>query len=32
MASHYLTVDGFLYSTGIRDLFSGEYLALETCR
>ena len=29
MTSHYLTVDGFRYSTGIRDPFSGEYLDLE---
>ncbi len=30
MPRHYLTVDGFRYSTGIRDQFSGEYLELET--
>jgi hypothetical protein len=30
MTHHYLTVDGFIYSTGIRDPFSGECLELET--
>ena len=30
MTSHYLTVDGFRYSTSVRDLFTGEYLEVET--